>query len=166
LDFNFIAIIFNRTPPETKMNPSQNCINLIKEFEGLRLRSYLCPAGIWTIGYGSTRWLDGTPIVQGQQVTMDQAEELLAMDIKRIAERIPELSLNQNQYDAVVSFVYNLGIGAFVNSTLYRKIKNNRMDASIRDEFMRWTKARVKGKLTELRGLVRRRQAEANLYFK
>lgn len=147
------------------MKPSSNCINLIKEFEGLRLRAYKCPAGIWTIGYGSTRWRDGSPIVEGQQITMDQAEDLLAKDVARIAERIPELNLNQNQYDAVVSFVYNLGIGAFVNSTLYRKIKNNRMDASIRSEFMRWTKARVNGKLTELRGLVRRRQAEANLYF-
>jgi lysozyme len=148
------------------MKPSKSAIDIIKEFEGIRLRAYKCPAGVWTIGYGSTRWLDGKGILPDQEVTMNQAEQLLTNDVNRIAERMPKLSVNQNQYDAIVSFVYNLGMGNFVNSTLHRKIKANPDDATIRAEFMKWTKARVNGKLTELRGLVRRRQAESNLYFK
>jgi lysozyme len=74
--------------------------------------------------------------------------------------------VNQNQFDALVSFCYNLGIGAFNSSTLKKKVIANPADASIRDEFMKWNKARVKGVLTELKGLTNRRTAEADLYFK
>lgn len=148
------------------MKPSINAINLIKEFEGLSLQSYLCPAGKWTIGYGTTRWLDGKPIEAGQTITMDTAEKLLAHDVEAFAKRIPDLNLNQNQFDAIVSFCYNVGAWAFVNSTMHRKIKANPSDSGIRKEFMKWTKARKNGKLVELRGLIRRRQAEADLYEK
>jgi lysozyme len=74
--------------------------------------------------------------------------------------------VNQNQFDALVSFCYNLGIGAFNSSTLKKKVIANPGDLSIRDEFMKWNKARVKGVLTELKGLTNRRKAEADLYFK
>lgn len=147
------------------MTPSKNCLDLISQFEGLRLNSYLCPAGVWTIGYGSTRWPDGKAVEPGQVVTMEKAKELLRIEVEKIGRSIPPLNLNQSQFDAVVSFVYNLGIGAFVRSTLYKKIQNDRNDPNIHDEFMKWTKTRVKGKLTELKGLVKRRKAESLLYF-
>lgn len=148
------------------MTPSKDCVNLVKEFEGLRLNAYLCPAGKWTIGYGNTKWPDGKNVEPGQVITLDKAEELLRLELEKTGRRIPPLNLDQNQFDAVVSFVYNVGIGNFINSTLYRKIQADRNDSSIEAEFMKWTKARVKGKLKELKGLVRRRQAEKDLYFK
>lgn len=148
------------------MKPSQNCIDLIKQFEGLSLKAYLCPAGIPTIGYGSTRWPDGKKIDLGQQVTMDVADQMLRHEADKIADRIPANMFNQNQFDAIVSFTYNVGIGNLLSSTLYTYAKANVNDVKIRDQFMRWTKARVGGKMMELRGLVRRRQAEADLYFK
>lgn len=148
------------------MNASENCINLIKEYEGVRLQSYLCPAGKWTIGYGSTRWIDGSTVLSGQRINMDMANSLLKYHISQIEKRIPDLGFNQNQFDAVISFCFNIGLSGFMNSTMHRKMKTNVNDITIRDEFMKWTKARVKGKLTELRGLVNRRKAEADLYFK
>lgn len=148
------------------MTASKNCIDLIKEFEGLRLTSYLCPANVYTIGYGSTRWTDGTAIYPNQKITMDIAETLLMHEVKRIVAKLPEMQLNQNQFDAVVSFCFNCGTGAFLRSTLYKKIKANPNDLAISNEFMKWTKARVNNKLVELKGLVRRRKAEMQLYFK
>jgi lysozyme len=76
------------------------------------------------------------------------------------------LNLNQNQFDSCLSFIYNVGIGAFTKSTLRKKILLNPNDPTIKDEFMKWNKATVGGKLTVLKGLTRRRTAEAELYFK
>lgn len=148
------------------MKPSINAINIIKEYEGLRLTAYICPAGKWTIGYGSTRWIDDKPILPGQTISMDMAEKLLMHDVEIFAKRMPDLNINQNQFDALVSFCYNVGTWAFMNSTMHRKIKANPNDSTIRAEFMKWTKARKNGKLVELRGLIRRRRAEADLYEK
>lgn len=149
------------------MTPSQNCINLIKQFEGFYAKSYLCPASVWTIGYGSTMWNDGQRVREGQFISLENAEKLLMWELTNKGNVINglKLNLNQNQFDSVLSFVYNLGIGAFQKSTMLTKIKLNPNDASIRDEFMKWNKARVKGKLVELKGLTRRRIAESNLYY-
>jgi lysozyme len=148
------------------MAPSSNCIDLIKKFEGLFLKAYKCPAGVPTIGYGSTMWNDGKKVEMGQVITLEDAEKLLMWEVMSKTKALPKMNLTQNQHDSIISFCYNLGVGAFLKSTLYKKININPNDSSIRDEFMKWTKARVKGVLTELPGLVKRRKAEADLYFK
>ena len=147
------------------MMPSQNCIDLIKKFEGLFLKTYLCPAGVPTIGYGSTMWNDGKKVELGQKITLEGAEILLMWELKNKANALHRLNLNQNQFDALMSFIYNIGISAFLNSTLFKKALVNQNDETIRNEFMRWNKAKVNGKMIVLKGLNNRRIAESNLYF-
>ena len=140
------------------MNTSPKGIALIKEFEGLRLKAYKCPGGVWTIGYGHT-----AGVKSGMVITEAQAEEYLKADLI-VFERYLNglgLALNQNQFDALVSFIYNVGTGNFSNSTLLRKVRANPQDNSIMDEFLRWVYS--KGRV--LPGLQRRRLAEMKLYF-
>jgi len=148
------------------MNPSKNCIDLIKKFEGFRSEAYQDSVGIWTVGYGSTMWPDGKKVQPGQRMTIQEAEAVMTWELtrkgKEILSGLPTTIINQNQYDALVSFAYNLGVGALLKSTLFKKLKVNPNDPSIRTEFMRWVNAGGK----RLTGLVRRREAEANLYFK
>jgi lysozyme len=136
---------------------------LIKKHEGRKLTAYLCPAQKWTIGYGNTYHLDGTPVKKGDTITPEQADQYLEITVGRIKAGLKSfnLDLTPNQTDAVVSFIYNVGIGAFANSTLLKKMRVNPNDPTIRNEFMKWNKAG--GKV--LNGLVRRRTDEANLYF-
>ena len=148
------------------MVASQNCINLIKLFEGYKPKAYLCPAGVVTIGYGSTMYSTGLKIKLSDTINEQQANELLMWELKNKAYALHGLKINQNQFDALLSFCFNLGIGAFAKSTLKKKILANPNDATIKAEFMKWNKARVGGKLMELKGLTRRRIAEAELYFK
>ena len=140
-------------------------IDIIKKHEGLRLQAYLCPAGVPTIGYGNTFYEDGTRVKMGDRITRDRAEKLLLHVVEAFAVQVDRLiasRINANQRAALVSFAYNVGIGNLQRSTLLRKVNANPNDPSIRIEFMKWTKAR--GQV--LRGLVVRRQDEANLYFK
>ena len=140
------------------MNTSPKGIALIIEFEGLRLKAYQCPGGVWTIGYGHT-----AGVKPGMVITEAQAEEYLKADLI-VFERYLNglgLALNQNQFDALVSFIYNVGTGNFSNSTLLRKVRANPQDNSIMDEFLRWVYS--KGRV--LPGLQRRRLAEMKLYF-
>ena len=148
------------------MTASQNCINIIKMFEGYKAKSYLCPASVVTIGFGSTMYTDGRKIKLGDTINEQQANELLMWELKNKSISLHGLNLNQNQFDSCLSFVYNVGIGAFTKSTLRKKILLNPNDPTIKDEFLKWNKATVGGKLTVLKGLTRRRTAEADLYFK
>jgi lysozyme len=137
---------------------------IIRKFEGLKLQAYLCPANVWTIGYGSTFYENGSKVQQGDKITLDRADKLLAEMVKRFEISVKGLvksSINDNQLGALTSFAFNVGVGAFSKSTLLRKVNANPNDLTIRNEFMRWTKAG--GKV--LKGLVTRREAEANLYF-
>jgi lysozyme len=147
------------------MIPSQRCIDLIKLFEGFKANAYLCPANKPTIGYGSTMWNDGKKVELGQKITMDGAEILLMWELKNKSVALHKLRLNQSQFDACMSFVYNVGISAFQKSTLYKKINLNPSDELIRAEFLKWNKATINGKLVELKGLTKRRIAESNLYY-
>ena len=135
-------------------------------FEGYKAKSYLCQASVVTIGWGSTMYTDGRKIKLGDTINEQQAEELLMWELKNKSIALHGLNLNQNQFDSCLSFIYNVGIGAFAKSTLRKKILLNPNDATIKDEFMKWNKATVAGKLIELKGLTRRRIAEADLYFK
>jgi lysozyme len=148
------------------MIASQNCINLIKMFEGYKAKAYLCPANVPTLGWGSTMYTDGRKVKLGDTINEQQAEELLMWELKNKSNALYGLTLNQNQFDSCLSFVYNLGVGAFAKSTLRKKILLNPNDASIKLEFMKWNKARVGGELIELKGLTRRRASEAEMYFK
>jgi lysozyme len=147
------------------MKPSQKAVDLIKQFEGFRANAYLCPANVPTIGYGSTSWGNGQKVKMGEVVSMTTAEKLLLVDLEKRSKFLQGLKINQNQFDALISFIYNLGVGAFLNSTLFRKVQQDPQDVTIRHEFMKWNKARVGGKLVVLRGLTRRRDAEVNLYY-
>ena len=140
------------------MKTSPKGIALIKEFEGLRLKAYLCPGGVWTIGYGHT-----ASVKPGMVISEAQAEEYLKADLVRFERYLNGLglALNQNQFDALISFIYNVGTGNFSNSTLLRKVRANPQDNSIMDEFLRWVYS--KGRV--LPGLQRRRLAEMKLYF-
>lgn len=147
------------------MIPSKKCIDLIKQFEGFFKDAYLCPAGVPTIGWGSTMWADGKKVKLGEVISMENAEKLLIWELTNKQHCLNKLNLNQNQFDAICSLVYNIGVGNFMKSTLYKKALLNPNDPTIRDEFMKWNKARVKGVLTPLKGLTRRREQEANLYY-
>jgi lysozyme len=144
---------------------SQRCIDLIKQFEGFYPNAYLCPASVPTIGFGSTMWADGRKVKLGEVISMENAEKLLQWEINNKVHCLNKLRLNQSQFDALMSFVYNVGIGNLMKSTLYKKALLNPNDPTIHDEFMKWNKARVKGVLTPLKGLTRRREAESNLYY-
>ena len=140
------------------MKTSSKGIALIKEFEGLRLKAYKCPGGVWTIGYGHT-----AGVKSGMVISEAQAEEYLMADLIAFEKYLNGLGLviNQNQFDALISFIYNVGTGNFSSSTLLRKVKANPLDNSIMDECLRWVYS--KGRV--LPGLQRRRLAEMKLYF-
>ena len=140
------------------MKVSQQAYNLIREFEGLRLQAYQCPSGIWTIGYGHT-----TNVAPNTVISQLQANLLLHEDVAQCERTLNRynLALTQNMYDALISFIFNVGAGNFHRSALLSKIKANPYDSSICDEFLKWIHSR--GKL--LAGLQRRRMAEMKLYF-
>lgn len=148
------------------MIASQKCIDLIKLFEGYKTKAYYDVAGVPTIGYGSTMYNNGFKVKIGDVINEQEAYNLLMWELKNKTIALHGLKLNQNQIDALLSFIYNLGIGAFAKSTMKKKIMVDADDPSIKTEFMKWNKARVGGELMELKGLTRRREAEANLYFK
>lgn len=140
-------------------------LDLIKRFEGLKLKPYLCSAGVPTIGYGNTFYEDGKKVTLNDSlITEQRASDLLSLTVKTFEKHVDSFcrdDINQNQFDALVSFAYNLGPNSLKNSTLLKKVNANPNDPTIRDEFMKWTKAG--GKV--LKGLVERRKAEADLYF-
>jgi lysozyme len=137
--------------------------SIIKKYEGLRLEAYLCPAGVWTIGYGTTMYPNRAKVKQGESISKSMAERLLDIDVQeRIrAMRLPA-HLNDNQVSALVSFAYNVGVAAFLGSTLRKKVLLNDKDPAIKDEFLKWKIAG--GKV--FKGLLNRRHEEAELYFK
>jgi lysozyme len=159
------------------MKTSALGLSLIKESEGLKLKAYKCPAGVWTIGYGHTQG-----VKEGDTCTKEQAHEMLARDVRPIENELhgSGLKLNQSKFDALVSFIYNVGIGNFNNSTLVKKIWLNSNNPTIRDEFMKWNKCSgefnkkdddgdglidEKGEKQVVAGLTIRRKKEADLYF-
>lgn len=142
----------------TLMKTSDAGLNLIKQFEGLSLKAYKCPAGVWTIGYGST-----SGVKQGMVITERQAVERLKQDV-RVAEVVLnklDVNFTQNGFDSLVSFIFNLGAGAFATSTLKKKIVARADDEAICAEIVKWVNAGGK----PLTGLKRRRVAEANMFI-
>ncbi len=139
-------------------------IDLMHQFEGCKLTAYLCPANKWTIGFGNTFYEDGRSVKQGDVISQERADKLFSMIAEDFAIRVRSLlrvTLNENQFSALVSFAYNAGIGNLKASTLLKKVNVNPNDPTINDEFMKWIS---KGTSFE-RGLRRRREAESKLYF-
>ena len=147
---------------------NQACIDLIKSFEGLYLNAYLCPANVPTIGYGTISYPNGQKVKLGDKISQSQATEYLMFEVNEKARKVDALmrdDLSPNQFAALISFAYNLGDGALKDSTLRKRVNLNPQDATIKDAFLMWCKANVDGKLIKLKGLERRRIAEADLYF-
>jgi GH24 family phage-related lysozyme (muramidase) len=145
------------------MQISNNGIALIKQFEGCRLTAYQDSVGVWTIGYGWTQPVDGKPIRAGMTIKQETAERLLKTGLvsyENDVARLVKVGLSQSQFDALVSFTYNLGARSLSTSTLLQKL-NAGDYAGAADEFQRWNKAG--GKV--LNGLTRRREAERALFL-
>lgn len=147
------------------MKTNKAGIELIKHFEGCKLQAYLCPANVWTIGYGTTRYEDGRKVKQGDEIQLGYAELLLKEDLIAFEEKVKALvksDINENQFSALVSFTYNLGARNLSISTLLKKVNKNPNDPTIDLEFKKWINANGK----PLNGLIKRREAESKLYFK
>ena len=141
------------------MNVSQNCVELIKYFEGFEDTAYLCPANVWTIGYGRTR-----NVKEGDKITEVQAERDLLEELEEFKHQVlnsVKVELKQNELDALTSWTYNLGVGNLKSSTLLKKL-NAGNKSEVPAEMIRWNKAN--GKV--LAGLTKRREAEAELWAK
>ena len=141
------------------MKVSQECVNLVKFFEGFEAKAYLCPANVWTIGYGRTK-----NVKEGDVVNKRQAERDLLEELEEFGNQVffaVQVPLEQNEFDALTSWTYNLGVGNLQSSTLLKKLNSGDKN-SVPSEMLRWNKAA--GKV--LAGLTRRREAEAKLWAK
>ena len=142
---------------DNSMKTSDVGIELIKEFEGCKQVAYQDSVGVWTIGYGHTK-----DVYEGQLSIKKTCERLLSEDIAEFEDYVEsyvEVSLSQNQFDALVAWTFNLGPGNLLKSTMLKKLNEGDYDA-VPDEMRRWNKAGGK----TLNGLIRRRDAEANLF--
>lgn len=149
--------VFSVAPPFAARRTNSDGVTLIKDYEGLHLTPYLCAAKIWTIGYGHTRTVQA-----GMQITPEQADQLLDDDLRlveRAVQRAVTVPLNDNQFAALVSFAFNVGINNFQNSTLL-KLLNRGWYEQVPAQLMRWN--RVNGEV--MGGLSRRRAAEGQLW--
>ena len=139
------------------MRTGRDGVELIRHFEGCRFDAYLCPAGVWTIGYGHT-----ADVKEGDTIDQEAAEAFLIEDLEsfeRDVTRLVEVPLTQQQFDALVSWTFNLGAGNLAESTLLKKV-NNYQYAEVPEQMMRWVRAG--GQVLD--GLVKRRAAEAALF--
>ena len=147
------------------MKTSKKGLDLIKKYEGLELKPYLCPANVPTIGYGATYYPNGVRVTMSDKdVTEGFAEVLLLEMLERYekgVERYVQSDINQNQFDALVSFAYNLGLGALKGSTLLKRVNENPCNENIIFQFKRWVNAGG----VKLSGLVKRRNEESIIYF-
>lgn len=138
-------------------------IELIKKWEGCKLKAYKDGGGVWTIGYGTTRYENGSPVKEGDTCTIEQAEYWLTNHINDLVFMILHLvktNLNENQINALVCFVYNVGINAFKTSTLLKLINEGKLNEAA-DQFPRWNKDN--GKI--IQGLTNRRLDEQKLFL-
>jgi GH24 family phage-related lysozyme (muramidase) len=147
------------------MKASEKCLELIRRFEGFRSKAYRCPAGVWTIGYGSTRYADGTRVHQSDPpITEAQADEIMRATLgeyERAVDRYVSVFVNQNEFDALIAWSFNVGSHAMANSTLVKKLNGKEAKTRVADELLRWDK--VQGK--PLAGLTRRRKAERAMFL-
>jgi lysozyme len=150
--------------PITKMSNAGK--DLLAQWEGgHELTAYLCPAKVWTISVGVTHYGNGKKVQEGDTISMEDSIKLFDKTLLQYEKAVYSLTrddINQNQFDALVSFAYNVGIGALQGSTLLKKVNKMPDDVFIADEFMKWVYAA--GRIVN--GLVNRRKKEIALYFK
>jgi lysozyme len=149
------------------MNISKTGIQLLKDFEGLRLNAYKCSAGVPTIGYGSTFYPDKSNVKMGDVLRDKNEAEILLINTLEdydiyVSKYTKSVKLTQHQFDALVCFAYNVGLGNLSKSTLLKKVLSNPNDPTIPSEFAKWNR----GGGVVLQGLVKRRKKEGELYFK
>lgn len=161
-------------------------LTICKEFESFRSAPYICPAGVPSIGFGTTRYPWGNLVtLKDKHISRKVAEGYLFHDMRQFERAVnnycqPTVNLNENQFSALVSLVYNIGPTNFRKSTLLKKVNANPNDPTIREQFMKWVWGDASndgidndgdglidepGEKKQLPGLVRRRKAEADLYF-
>ena len=140
------------------MQTTEILFEKLKSFEGCRLQAYQDAAKVWTIGYGHTKG-----VKKGDNITQVEAEAYLREDVEEVEGQILALNLNltQQQFDALVSFVYNVGIGAFKESTLFRFLREGRSENEIKKQFRSWVYSNGR----TLPGLVKRREWESIRFF-
>lgn len=146
------------------MKVDSSGIDLIGEFEGLRLNAYDDGVGVWTIGWGTTVYPNGQKVKKGDRITLEQAKQYKAHDLakfEKAANDAVKVPLNQNQFNALVSLAYNIGVSAFTNSTLVKRLNDGNYKAAA-DQFLAWVNAGGK----RMQGLVNRRNKERELFLK
>lgn len=154
-------VLLNKNTPKHSL--SNNGMKLLEQFEGLRLEAYLDSAGIYTIGFGTIKYPDGSKVKKGDKITKAQAKQYKLHDLKEfesIVNTSVTVPLSQNQYDALISLSYNIGSGAFKNSTLLKKLNSGDYKGAA-EQFLAWNKAGGK----KVQGLVNRREAEQKLFL-
>lgn len=141
-------------------------LDTIQQFEGLKLTAYQDSVGIWTIGFGNIFNLDtGNPIKEGDKISLETAERWLKIEVDNLQAKMRKVitvPLNDNQWTALISLVYNIGFGAFKRSTLLRLLNAGASKEEVAKQILRWNKAGGK----EIKGLTNRRKAESNLFLK
>lgn len=141
----------------------------LTEGENIRYTAYLDSVKVWTIGRGVTEYENGTKVKKGDVITPEREKQLFQNTLKKYVANVNAKvtsNINQNQFNALVSFCYNVGITGLNSSTLLKKVNKNPNDTTIRAEFAKWNKGTINGKKQVINGLVNRRKAEADLYFK
>ena len=147
-----------------EMHVSPSGVDLICNFEGLRLKAYDDGVGVWTIGFGTTKYPNGIRVKKGDTCTLDQAKAYMQNDLKSFEQTVNntvKVPLNQNQFDALVSLAYNIGTNAFSKSTLVKKLNSNDIRGAA-DQFDLWVNAGGE----RMQGLVNRRTVEKALFLK
>ena len=162
----FLVMAHGHAPKQQEiLTASPEAVLLIKKYEGFSPKPYLCPAGIPAIGYGSTRYLNGTVVtISDKKITKHQANLLLQENIlsfERNIRKLIKVELTQNQFDAILSLTYNIGTGSLKSSRLLKFVNKNPDDLRIKSEFLKWRKASG----VVVKGLETRRASEAELYF-
>lgn len=151
------------------MSPSENCFDLIKEQEGCILHPYLDQAAVPTIGWGTTRYPSGRHVTMlDNPISQTTADVYMQYQVQLTADAVSAMlpsGINQNQFDALVDFAYNVGTGALHGSTALGLIRLNRNDPAIRGALGMWDKIHQDGQLVPSDDLVKRRAKEADLYF-
>ena len=164
------------------MTTSEKGLALIEHYEGLRSLAYRCPAGVWTIGIGTTIYPDGTPVKEGDRISYKQARDYLMHDLRKIEYQLGEMltiGLLQNQFDALVSFAYNVGCNALQKSTLLKYVNDRETNTSIEYAFLMYTKCQgipgidddhdcqidEPGEKQIIQGLTKRQRSEAWLFI-
>ena len=141
-------------------------LDLIKRWEGFEMHAYICPAGVPTIGYGATYYPSTRNAVKLTDKPISESYATLLLEDMVVhyengVKRYVSVELTSNQFSALVSFAYNVGLGALKSSTLLKRVNANPCDEDIKRQFMRWNK----GGGRVLKGLTKRRQSESDLYF-